>query len=761
MSVKLGWLVLTLGLCASLTAAGTGDDEGAGKPEPTAEATHASAPAGPDAGATKVDKQPVVFERLRVTGAPDRRKTIPGSVSYIDKEQLDRQSHTDIHRVLSQVPGVIFTEEEGYGLRPNIGMRGTGTERSSKITVMEDGVLIAPAPYSAPSAYYFPTVARMEAIEIRKGSSAIQQGPFTNGGVINLLSSSIPSDFGGSINVSAGGDALRRGGVRIGGATERFGWLAEAYDQETDGFKKLDNGANTGHHLQDYMVKLRFNSGAAVRRFQALELKLGRTGQQSDETYLGLTQSDFDRTPNRRYAASAEDVFDSDHDQVQLRYFLRVNKRFDLTATVYRNDFFRNWRKLQSVQGSGLAEVLDDPASNPTQIAILRGDIDSAADELAVRNNRRDYYASGLQVIGGFHPGGGHTVEVVVRYHEDEEDRFQEEDLFAMISGRMERTTFGTPGSQSNRISSAQALAFSAQDTIVRGNWTLTPGVRYEMIDFRRDNFGGSDPDRTGVNLARTTSSVDVFIPGFGVSYDLGAGSRLFGGVHRGFAPPGPGADDRADPEESVNYEVGYRLSRSLFDVEAVVFFNDYDNLLGADTLSSGGSGSGDTFNGGEVVAYGFETVLGYDPGRARGWAVGLPLSLSYTFTEAEFRTSFASGFGGWGDEVTAGDELPYLPNHQGSIGAGFVHRRASAFVNVGYLAESRTRPGQGPIPVDESTDARWLVDLSGNVYLPHNLRIFAHVRNLTDESYVVARRPAGLRPGLPRTASIGLGWDF
>ena len=102
-----------------------------------------------------------LFERVRVTGSPDERSKIPGSATYLDRRTLQQQSYADTNRVLSMVPGVNIQEEEGYGLRPNIGMRGTGSERSSKITTMEDGVLIAPAPYAAPSAYYFPTVARM------------------------------------------------------------------------------------------------------------------------------------------------------------------------------------------------------------------------------------------------------------------------------------------------------------------------------------------------------------------------------------------------------------------------------------------------------------------------------------------------------------------------------------------------------------------------------------------------------------------------
>ncbi|MFL2707378.1 MAG: TonB-dependent receptor plug domain-containing protein, partial [Gammaproteobacteria bacterium] len=131
-------------------------------------------------------------ESVTIIGTKDDVKDLPGSGTVITNADLQKAMDTDIHKILSAVPGVYFRTEDGYGLRPNISIRGTSIDRSAKVTLMEDGILIAPAPYTSSSAYYFPTNGRINSVEVLKGPSSISQGPSTIGGAINLISTPIP-----------------------------------------------------------------------------------------------------------------------------------------------------------------------------------------------------------------------------------------------------------------------------------------------------------------------------------------------------------------------------------------------------------------------------------------------------------------------------------------------------------------------------------------------------------------------------------------
>ncbi len=709
-----------------------------------------SVPQQPDS--TLIELNEVVISANTILGSKFQAKNRTGSAYYLSPQELKKFNSTDINRALRTVPGVNIYEEDGFGLRPNISLRGTSPERSSKITLMEDGVLIAPAPYSAPAAYYFPSIARMAAVEILKGSSQIQYGPFTTGGAINMISTPIPETLQAGLNAGYGSFNSGRLHAVIGDSGPHFGYSVSYLNFNSDGFKSIDQEKNTGFDKNDVVAKFRVNSRKNRPYNQALEVKFQYSDETSNETYLGLTDTDFGLTPFRRYEASQKDQMKNDHIHFMATHFLKPNESLTLTTTGYYNGFSRNWYKLDYVilngEKQGIANILEDPAGLSDFYETLTGTVNSSDNALFVKANNRDYTAKGIQTKLDYHWGGNkafHRIEIGLRYHLDEEDRFQWVDGYGITDGIMNLTKAGTPGTDANRISDAKALATYATYKLKYGNLTLTPGLRYEDITLGRNDYGVNDVIRSGQNLAKRENRVSVLMPGMGFNYNFDRVS-LFGGLHKGFSPPSNQEGQKT--EQSVNYELGSRFDWAVFSGEIVAFYNDYGNLLGSDLAATGGTGSLEQFNAGEVNVMGLEVLLNFDLLK-RDTKFSLPITIGYTFTDTEFLNSFGSEDELWGT-VNVGDELPYISKHQCNMAIALEHQYFEINLNGRYNGPFRTQAGSGPIPTQELVASNFIIDLSGKYHYSKNLSFTANVINLTDQSYAVSRVPAGLRPGHP-----------
>jgi len=700
---------------------------------------------------------------------------IPGSVSFISKADLALQNYTDINRVLRTVPGVNLQEEDGYGLFPNIGIRGSGTDKSSKVLLLEDGIPIAPAPFSAPSAYYFQAVARMNAGEVSKSVGAVKYGPITTAGSIQFFSTPLPKNA--AAHITALTSSLDRTNIHAY-AGKRFetknlpfdvGVLLETYQDKADGFKQIDIGS-TGFTLSDYVGKLGFYSKAGAVRPQSLLLKFQYSKGNADETYLGLTQEDFARAPLMRYRASQLDNITTEHKTYQATHTIKFSNNVKLTTLAYRTEFARNWEKLDRFDNSALSglaacnslnEILIDPQTCAQEYQVLLGPdaYTSPDDVLGIRQNNRAYFAKGLQSALGieFNTGGlDHNLVASVRYHEDGVDRFQEQDQYRIEGGFVIKTTDNAPGTQANRLSNAKSIAVFAEDTVTVGDWAVTGGLRFEKIT--TDQVRWPTPDRSLPPSSIRENAFNVWLPSLGVTYDISDDLSLLAGVSRGFSPPGP-ANRTAAPERSVSYEFGGRYNSGYLSFEAIGFFNDYSNLLAQCTNSSGGSECdiGDADNAGAADVYGLELTANTDLGRNID-GISIPVSLAYTYTDTKLLSSVDSDIYG---NVMAGDEIPYVPKNQITLSGGVHGDVWGLNASLNHIGETRDVPGQGPIPTTERVDGRTLVDVAAYYDIKDGVRLHLKADNIFDTLYLAGRRPYGIRPGKPREIFAGISFDF
>jgi len=692
-----------------------------------------------------------IVETVTIVGS---QEDVAGSATVLSNEDLAKMVDTDIHKILSAVPGVYVRTEDGYGLRPNISIRGTAPDRSGKITLMEDGVLTAPAPYTSASAYYFPTTGRINAVEVLKGPAAITQGPSTIGGAINMISTPIPEANGGFVTQELGSDGLSRTHATYGVNNGTLSGLVEIHENSADGFDSIMNvGGDTGFNKSDFLAKLRYTSGVHELTFKMLDID-----ETSNQTYVGLTQSSFKNSPRKRYGMSAYDIMNNDGEQTSFAYIGNF-EAFTLTATKWSNDYHRDWFKVDkanSTKAHGVEDGIDEviAAANEGDAnaqAILDGNL---AVTIKLKHNNRFYTNEGMQ-FNLSKEIGNNAVTFGYRDMEDSESRLQSYECTDQAEGgslsALVSCSTGFTGSN-NRLRTTTATSWFIQDTITMGALAVTVGYRSEEFDKVELRWDDGVPTRTMLNSSYPkNSSGDYTTSGFGATYDINDNLKLVAGFHQGMSPVFGG-----DAEQADNMELGFRYNKDVTALEVMYFASDYANLVGECKNSSGGDcEAGDTFSGGEVDVSGFEVtastvVDGPD-------SISYPMALTYARTTSEFQSSFDSDYFG---TVASGDDIPYLPASQLAAVVGFVTDTGLSgdmrLVKYGSTC-STAQCGQF-----ENIESYTFLDLSLRQKLSESMTLYTVVENINDDVDIVSRAPKnGARSQKPKSIKVGFTFNF
>lgn len=697
---------------------------------------------------------------VRVIGSSQEELQQPSSAHFVSKEHLEQQQQSDVNRVLKQVPGVYIREEDGFGLRPNIGLRGTHPDRSKKIVILEDGILIGPAPYSAPAAYYTPFMSKIESLEVFKGVSSVPYGPNSVGGAINYLTRSLPKSNRAELELAGGshGTQKYRGNAFFRG--DRAGFMLEATHMQSDGFKKLDSGGPTGFDKNDFLLKGEYKFATELR--QSLHWKLGYATEKSNETYLGLSFDDFNNSPFRRYNASELDLMEWQHEQHQLTYKTQWNENWGTWVTGYNNKFHRDWRRFDGFRDGTIKinNVLLNPSGAQDKLYhdIITGAEDSAASgtnstDIAVLNNDRNFYSRGIQ-FGSFSShelkNTLHQISLGLRLHEDQIRRQHTKRYYAMTSGRLVSTGEAAETKDLNR-DTTRSVAVTASDEILFGpDVKVTAVGRYETISYKSEN------DLTGTFAENSES---LFVPGLGIFWQFTEQASWFAGLNRGYSIVGPGQTQSAKPEESINYETGLRFADAdrEFFLEGIVFLNDYKNIKDTCSFSSGCTANNldQSFDGGQAQIKGveFRTQKGFQFNN-----VHVPIGLNATFTKAEFKNNFTSQNEVWGTgNILSGDPLPYVPEVQYSLSVGTNYKKYSQEFILNWTGKMYNESVQGSAEIP----AQGLVDWSAKYSYSADGSLYARVDNILNREYLVSLKPYGARPGKARTLLVGIKHTF
>ena len=445
-----------------------------------------------------------------VVGNRSQRMRVPGAADRLDRADLEGAHVLSVNEALRKVPGIYARDEEGLGLRPNIGLRGLNPTRSAKILLLEDGLPLAYGPYGDNATYYHPPVDRFERIEVLKGSGQVLFGPHTVGGVINYITPAPPTSLSGRLNITGGTHAFRQVHAEVGNTYQvlPLGDTGVMFN----GTWKHSDGARAQTDLEQGDVGLKLVQ--ALSDTQQLTLRLSALSEDSQVSYSGLTLAEYRLNP--RGNPFSHDHFALNRQAASVTHGWQIAPGTTLTTSAYYTAFHRDWWR----QSSNSAQRPSD-ASDPAC-----GGLANLNTTCGNEGRLRDYSTLGLEprlawagTLGSLEV----DLQAGARVHRETQDRLQ-------ING--DTPTARTPGTSINaglrEDNSREVMARSGylQVALRAGALSVVPGVRYEHMRFARSNH---------LNRAYGSTTVSQVIPGLGLLWQTNEQTSWFAGLHRGF----------------------------------------------------------------------------------------------------------------------------------------------------------------------------------------------------------------------------------
>ena len=700
--------------------------------------------------------QESVYEVPQLTIIASRNQLftkIPGSADFVSQSELKLLNPINGNEAFRRISGVHVVEEEGLGLRANIGIRGLDPDRSRNVLILEDGVPIALNPYGEPDAYYTPAIERMAGVEVLKGSGQILYGPRTIGGVINYITANPPEEETLSLKLRGGENGYFSGLLGYGNTFGNTGVQFNLLRKQVDGL-----GVST-FNINDFTGKVNFQMSDRSQ----LGLKFGLYSETSNSTYVGITQVMYDQGGNDFTNVAPDDRLNINRNSISLTHSYRVSDRLNLQTMAYAYSTTRNWRRQDfsySPTASNLSDVVWGDNSIPGGAIYMRN---------GTGNRNRQFEVAGFeQRINLEYNLGSIKNELTAGYR------------YIYEKGYEQRVNGSFPTAESGDLITDEDRTGNAISTFVQNKFKLSSkfsidaGLRAEFYDFERhvfrNRFNGEVRDTSIVN----GTSVSQIIPGLGFNYQVNRDINLFGGVHRGFAPPrdkdaitAAGVVQQLDAELSWNYELGIRtaVTKGLY-AEVTAFYLDFSNQIIPVSESAGGTGSG-LVNGGETIHEGIELGLSFDLSELGEVQYNVKLDVSATFQNAIFA---ADRFQTIGIESVnlSGNQTPYAPKMllSSALAIESPFGLTARLTNT-FIGEQFTDPLNTLSPSangrDGKLDSYLLTDFQLIYAFPkvENLSVSMSVKNLTNDRYISSRRPQGIRVGLPRFISFGVDWTL
>jgi Fe(3+) dicitrate transport protein len=722
----------------------------------------------------QIEEDELLLEEVVVTGSRvGLLRYLPGSASIVQARELAMAAPVSANEILRNIPGVHVVEEEGAGLRVNIGIRGLDPDRSRNALVLEDGIPVALAPYGEPEMYYSPNIERMSGMEVLKGNGSILFGPQTIGGVVNYITEDPGKEAAGKVSFRGGDFGYNSTLLKFSNRISNTGFAIN-YNR-----KAAQEFGPTTFLLHDINSKLVMHLSPRSK----LTMKLGVYDENSNSTYVGITQAMYDEGGYDYLTIAPDDNLHIRRYAMSASHSYLVSDGLKLNTTLFAYTTSRDWNRQDFTYDPGASRLT----------GISYGTEEAHEGTIFMRNGtgqrNRQFEVAGIE------PRLSYRYELLNRTSKlDAGVRFLYEKAYEQ---RVNGTRAGASSGELRNDEIRAGKAFSSfvqHKTLLTDQLTITAGLRSENTWYERDILR---LDHTDTLIGNSTRDF-ALIPGAGINFNINENIGLFTGLHRGYAPPrtkdaisDDGIDLELEAEKSWNYELGLRAGVAAAEMELTAFYMNFSNQVIPVSESSGGAGAG-YINGGATVHRGAEMSLlvplsGQAPGKWNNSFLVAGTVIDSRFSSDRYLLEKTGT-----DEAAIplyvnvnGNKTPYAPELTLSSSlvfdyAGIAGLRISGnytgeqftdalnTVDVrDHIAEDAADP---EFEYEQATlngrigiiRARFVADASAWYRVGSSgLEFTLAVKNITDERYIASRRPQGIRVGMPRFISGGVSYTF
>ena len=632
-----------------------------------------------------------------------------GARDVVRREAFERSGATTAREVLNRIPGVNAPDNNGTGshdLALNFGIRGLNPRLASRSTVLMDGIPVPFAPYGQPQLSLAPiSMGNMDAVDVVRGGGAVRYGPQNVGGIVNFVTRAIPEQatfkaaMQNQISPSSSQDGLKNSAnLLVGGTNDNGLGGALLYS----GVRGGDWREHSDTQIDDLILKGKLQLDEANSLHAMAQYYEGEADMPG-----GLSSADFDADPYQ--STRLKDKFWGRRTLFNFGYdYKQDDRQFSV------NSFFTK--------------------------TLRSGYLDQGS---FVSLSPREYWVRGIETrfSQGLALGESwHELGIGYRYVNEagHELRFREpvNGNLPTTASRNDRDTRG----------STEAHAIYLDDRIDIGRWTITPGIRYEMIDSEQSNK---------LSGQRYQGSYNTALPALNVMYHLTDSWNLYANTEGSFGSvqysqmPNRVTSGEVKPEKARTWEVGTRYDNGDLQAEIGAFLINFDNQYESNQTNDSVIARGETRH------QGVETSVRYALDGLSPALAGFDVHASYAFVDATIRE----------DGPNKGNQVPFSSRHKGTLGVGYTEGpwqlnldgsfQSSQYADNANTSAESADGSTGRIPGYMLVSTRAGYDFGPQL---SNLKVAVGVKNLFNREYYTRSfddNNKGKYVGEPRTVYV------